>query len=164
MLLLWFTYPAISLIRQGLAPLTSDNWVAMITWRIVQAWSSANLNSLLRSDVEKVGTFKHFTCSSTELHMPKNVQYRLLGNLLVFGITSYTLLWMILFSSCFPCMEYTISPHWVLVIQSWSQWIKPLLSKQSFYRQIAGCWMGVGDHRVGQWWKKSWANKIVVRC
>ena len=29
----------------------------------------------------------------------------------------------------------------------------PLLSNQSFYRQITGCGMGVGDHRVAQWWK-----------
>ena len=26
----------------------------------------------------------------------------------------------------------------------------PLPSNQSFYRHIAGCRMGVGDHRVGQ--------------
>ena len=29
----------------------------------------------------------------------------------------------------------------------------PLLSNQSFYRQIDGCRMGVGDHRIGWWWK-----------
>ena len=30
----------------------------------------------------------------------------------------------------------------------------PLLSNQSFYRQIAGYGMGIGDHRVGRWWKR----------
>ena len=37
---------------------------------------------------------------------------------------------------------------WAGKISCW-----PLLRNQSFYRQIAGCGMGVGDHRVGQWWK-----------
>ena len=37
------------------------------------------------------------------------------------------------------------------------------LATKVFYREIAGCEMGVGDHRVGRWWKGSWANKIVAR-
>ena len=40
-------------------------------------------------------------------------------------------------------------------------WLLP--SNQSFYRQIAGYQRGVGDRRVGQWWKGDMGNKIVAR-
>ena len=36
-----------------------------------------------------------------------------------------------------------------------------LPSNQSLWRQISGYGVGVGDHRVGWWWKGSWSNKIV---
>ena len=50
----------------------------------------------------------------------------------------------------YTCMHLASSNCW------------PSPSNQSFYRQIAGYQRGVGDHRVGQWWEGSWANKIVA--
>ena len=37
-----------------------------------------------------------------------------------------------------------------------------LYSNQSFYKQVVGYWMGVGDHRVAQYERGPWANKIAA--